>query len=534
MHSPEQSGDAITAPVQAAGDEQVLVVSDGTRAPSLFETDGQQAIANYNVTVTQTEPLDLDPYTADTRAVKNAEFLGADSSRTDAVRIARWDSAYTGPPNYNVRNGPAPSNHFIDRDPERFYTRIRDCAADADPTARDSITATVATQSPNGSDAPTELTLTETDTSSGTFRSEAQMLVTQDFYIPDVSELVIGTLTPRQDSIYRTDDNFAAHDGDDGFVADDNSGDRTHRARAQGDAITEYDFGGSAALADSAAVCATDSIRTLKVRPVLFNEPFVDEGYVTASGDTVGAGNGTFDFADTNGNGTHDKAENSEKYFDYSSFFELYETEAQRYANYNPGLFARGPRSGSVANDGRGPAVPDSVVNKAIERANVHWSQACVKVEKSGPIEHQDVPRNSKGESIMGDNDFTNNVDDRILFDARRGNMKTDVATAYFGASPVQTPSGDEARGLATAPYPDWSPQKRRELAGDKYSYAVLSYNPSPSISRTNLATSSRASLTRRTRHTSCFRRSLVLPIPITESISCGVFLRRRCKRHDR
>ena len=101
--------------------------------------------------------------------------------------------------------------------------------------------------------------------------------------------------------------------------------------------------------------------------------------------------------------------------------------------------------------------MPDSVVNKAIERANVHWAQACVKVEKSGPIEHQDVPRNSKGESIMGDNTLKYPAGVEILFDARRSNMRTDAATVYFGASPIlRSSSGDKGSGVGLAPYPEW------------------------------------------------------------------------------
>ena len=64
--------------------------------------------------------------------------------------------------------------------------------------------------------------------------------------------------------------------------------------------------------------------KTLYVHPWILVEPFKDVGYVNAMGDTIGGGNGIFDYEDREAGLPHRKGMRSEPYMDLSAGMQIY------------------------------------------------------------------------------------------------------------------------------------------------------------------------------------------------------------------
>ncbi|RMH32055.1 MAG: hypothetical protein D6692_00075, partial [Planctomycetota bacterium] len=225
---------------------------------------------------------------------------------------------------------------FIDSDPDRFMIRVVDDAANADATAKDTIEAGLETLLATGQtdDDQTMLTLTEAGADTGEFLSEPLLLVSPDLPIGD-----------------QPDDDVAVWSVvADGFVPDDATDDRTHRATIDGSVRATYNTG-TQTLSREAPVSQRQPVearRVLRVRIRIhlepYNEPFglsrdpnaiptlggykglraengvlVVKTYNVGIDDTsVGARDGWFTFLDVNNNDRHDPGEPSEPYWDMS------------------------------------------------------------------------------------------------------------------------------------------------------------------------------------------------------------------------
>lgn len=287
-----------------------------------------------------------------------------------AVRIARWDDAYGAGPGFAVHNNADAhaDRNFVERDLRRFYIRVTDPEANADPVAVDQVTARIGTIDGGGGidDDLTDAVLTETGVNTGVFVSRSQLLTTED-------------LRDGGGALLSPDDDFAAHDGSGGTVGDDLAGDRTHRsATIDGQLRVFYQpAGGAPSLTHEVPVCPrapSDERRKVEVRAIIYNEPFDDVGF-DHDGDPAtppfGAGNGTFDFTDGNASGSHDAGEASEPYRDFSSV-----------AGGGTAPLLRGDDVGVAG--GRGPVTTDAEIDAQIARARLAWSPACIIFEKIG------------------------------------------------------------------------------------------------------------------------------------------------------
>ena len=100
-------------------------------------------------------------------SIVGIEFLDAQEEEATFLNIGHWGEDVGGnqlsgydPVTNQVINGPNVDT-FIDTDPDRFYVKVTDFAANADRDAIDTMTVTIATTGPHADDA-TEITLTET------------------------------------------------------------------------------------------------------------------------------------------------------------------------------------------------------------------------------------------------------------------------------------------------------------------------------------------------------------------------------------
>jgi hypothetical protein len=205
------------------------------------------------------------------------EFVRGDQILSFA-RIGHWgaDRSDGGVDGYESGNfggiikGQAP-NDFIDRDPDRFYLRVTDSAKNTDATTKQNIIVQLSTRFAIGTvdDAPTAITLEETDVDTGIFLSESQLLVSEN--IPTASD--DGMLVYSKFATSITD-----------LVDDEEPNDRTHRAAVDGVVRAEYPSGSTTS---SAVLPVSDQLKVLHVVVNTFNEPWQD----------------------TNGNGVYDAGE---------------------------------------------------------------------------------------------------------------------------------------------------------------------------------------------------------------------------------
>ena len=152
----------------------------------------------------------------------DSHTITASDPATYHLRIANWTAAYGPAPAFLPRNNADPNN-LVERDPSRFYLRIRDASANGNASAPDVINMQLGTLHASGAydDDLTTVLLTETGNNTGEFGSRSQILTAGD--IPTVS-----------------DDDFAVHDGAAAPVADDTPGDRTHRTQTNGQIRLQY------------------------------------------------------------------------------------------------------------------------------------------------------------------------------------------------------------------------------------------------------------------------------------------------------
>ena len=323
---------------------------------------------------------------------------GADAA-TFNNSIARWDNAYDAA--FTVSNNADPAN-FIEQDPSRFYLRVRNPFANADPSTVEQITLRMGTLTGAAilDDDLTDIVLVETGINTGVFVSRSQLLTSHDI---------------QADNDLNADDEFLAHDGSVGTVGDDIVGDRTHRAEIDGALRILYQPGGPPSLMTwDVPVCSRnpEERRRLEVRVTVFNEPFNDVGFDhdgNAATPVIGAGNAIFDFTDTNGNGQHDAGERCEPFLDLSSGAVVF----------------------GVAGS-RGGVVTQQDVDDQIKRANIAWAQACIKVVSVGTT-FRNAPTNAMGNDILADGTF-GNADEALIVSTFGPAATVDVLELFFVA----------------------------------------------------------------------------------------------------
>ncbi len=194
----------------------------------------------------------------------------------DFLNIGVWDRAFTDAAENNLRNG-AGTDNFVARDTRRFHLRIRDPAANTGAGSQETITARLGVFD-DTSGAPvdelTEIRLVETGNDTGLFASVAQMLTP----LPNVKP---GALPCTLNGFTCQDDEFFAHDGTGGPVADEAVGDRTHRAGIDDHVRIEYQpAGATQSQVWRYPVCqrAPESRRRVWVRATIFDDVIdVDE-----------------------------------------------------------------------------------------------------------------------------------------------------------------------------------------------------------------------------------------------------------------
>lgn len=336
------------------------------------------------------------------------QIVSAGRKKASTLQIARWDEAYD--PNYEVKNGADTTANFVDLDPERFYVRVTDSAANLDVEAPDEVRVRLGTSSPEGNDEPTDLILTETGKDTGVFESASQILVTRDFPIPNEGS------TP----LRYTDDHFPVHDGRSGPVADEETNDRTHWAGVGGSVTATYSSGEAEASA-SAPVCG-DQARTLSYRVASVLEPYSDVGYLhPGTGERVGAGDGEFSYYGMDTGEPHRPGIVSEPYLDMSdAYVNRSDLNAQVASTasldgYLPGeeRFANSPPEMA-----RGPIAPPWAVEQLVSRADLLWEQGCIRFEEAEPVIYIDRPITSASMDIHGDLLFDGLEDTWYLFQA--------------------------------------------------------------------------------------------------------------------
>jgi hypothetical protein len=294
-----------------------------------------------------------------------------------------------------VRNqvGSAANNwdNFIDRDPDRFYVRVVDANANTSPTTADTIVVLIGTLSATGSDDDSQnsITLRETGNNTAVFISESQLLTA-----PDLD----GVGAADQDDGFAVRSSFAAGGG----VLDGQANDRTHHAKIDGAMRISYGLN-----PDRRQIPVSrrdvDERKVLNIRAHVFRDPYRDTGIPGVAGT---AGNGAFDWHDTNGDGVYSVGDASEPFTDIN----------------RDGL--RNTVQGSEA-------AAASYFSDQLDRANIAWAQGGIKIQASAAIIFEEAPNDAAGNNVLADENFSL-VDDRDRVVATAAGVVPDRMELYF------------------------------------------------------------------------------------------------------
>ena len=355
---------------------------------------------------------------------------------TESLRIGLWDGAYT--PDNEVYNEAGEASNFVDRDPDRFYVRVTDPTANRSATEVDVVTSTIGADSPEGSDDPTPIVLTETGVDTGVFESPSQLLVTRDHPVPSEGS------TP----LRYTDDNYPVHDGTSGPVADDETGDRTHWAGVGGTVTVTY-----GSVEATAPVCGA-SATVLNYRVLSMLEPYQDVGYVDpVTLDIVGADDGQFSYQGAESGSPHEAGTPSEPYADLSFAF-LFNPDRNDIVAIAIPFLPGDQQLGDGPSTARGPVYPDAVARAFVDRADLSWEQACVRFSDRG-LSYVEPPLDDDGTSVFSDGSFDSATDTELVYEAIRPALALDEVAIVFAPS-IRRPesSGYGGTAFAIAPYP--------------------------------------------------------------------------------
>ncbi|MCP4875123.1 MAG: hypothetical protein GY896_06565 [Gammaproteobacteria bacterium] len=373
---------------------------------------------------TDGQDLTSDPYALTIVSIEIMEDTNNDHAITATdntilfLRISRWDDAYDAFPAFATFNNADThaDRNFVERDPRRFYIRITDPTANQNTAVAESITTQIETLPGIGSisDNATDAVLIETGINTGVFVSRSQLLTAED--------QVDGSGV-----LQNPDDKFPAHDGAVGIVADDLGGDRTHRTSIDGIVQVTYSIVGLGfPIKTLAPVCqrgSNDERRKVEVRVIVYNEPFKDTGFDhdgNPATPDIGAGNGTFDYIDSNVDMNHDAGEPSEQYRDLSSGSGG-TTVPLRHGN-NP-----------LVMDGRGALISQMEIDQQIKRAEIAWAPACITVVQIGSTTFTEAPSIFFGMlNILLDGTVDWPGDFSVIFDKHKTVTTPTEVTAIF------------------------------------------------------------------------------------------------------
>jgi hypothetical protein len=289
---------------------------------------------------------------------------------------------------------------FIDMDPDRFKVTVRDASRNVDPAFEDQIVVEVSTTRnfEDGApvdDDPTTVRLVETGPDTGVFDSELMLLVTRD----------LPSDPPGWAAHWADDDLEVWSEYEGALVPDEADGDRTHRVDLNGTVVIALDGDGPDTRFERRLKVARrfpdeSTVRTVYVVPIVHMEPYRDWGFDhddDPTTDFIGANNEQFDFVDSDANGRHDRGERSEAFRDLSTYaHEVHGNMPPQYTyGHEPVPFA----------DGYGQCYSDSEIDAQVERADIAWAQAEIRVVREG-IAVLDAPIGPGGVSILDDGWF--------------------------------------------------------------------------------------------------------------------------------
>ncbi len=231
------------------------LVSGEANLQLAFIPDGHSALPSVNTTF----------------RVIDVELEDSAYSGIEFIDIAGFDSAYSASSPYGLLNTAA--ENFVDRDPDRFALRIQDRQANTDSGSVETGSIVVSTILADGTidDDATEIQLFEAS-GAGTAVSDSSIFQ---------SSFLVATT---QDLPTNADDDIAAVEPSGSTVADDASGDRTHRATIDGGIRIHYQAAGSSrTLSYQLPVCNRnpEARRVVEIRARIFIDPTT--GLPTAS-----------------------------------------------------------------------------------------------------------------------------------------------------------------------------------------------------------------------------------------------------------
>ncbi len=386
----------------------------------------------------QQQPVQPDFIAADAVRFTAVEvgILDADMHPAHVLRIGHWgEDAGAGLSGYdgnNVINGPLapppppppppPPGTFIERDPDRFHVRVADPRANANPAIVETVPVMISTLGSPDDDA-TEITLEETGPNTGVFESESQLLMSADLPVAQ---------NPN-DPLQGPDDDYEVYsERGAGMPGDDILNDRTHRVGVGGHVRATY-AAGAAGFPSEVPVCEPCPVvecQLLRLRVHVFNEPFID------------IGNGQYDVG--------------EPYLDNNPP-NGYWNQGETFVDVGNGTRDPGEVYRDISGDGDCNTVAGTqaqataIVDAQIERANIAWAQACIRVERQGAILFEDAPRDAMLVNILWDWDFDAGPgqDEEIVILGDAG-ATYDIAEVYIVA-PIR--EGAYLRtGLASTP----------------------------------------------------------------------------------
>ncbi|RKG85080.1 hypothetical protein D7V88_20625 [Corallococcus terminator] len=391
---------------QAFAIPSTLALPAESAPPSLFMEALRVGSGELRLQFTTTEGITLPTSTLKVETHKmeivqdsdDDQVVEEDDATLSFLRAGRWDNAYDG--TLNVLNGADP-NHFVARDPSRFYLRARGPRFATNASTAETLGFLF--NSARGSTQYEGVQVPLVETGSGTSVLVSRSLMMTGFDIEGI---------PRAD----TDDGFATHDGVSQVVADNAPGDRTFRSSIHGNVSFQPLLAGFNQKWRM-PVCGP-SRRKMEMRILVFLEPFQDIGVDPdgnpATNDQFGRLNATFDYVDVNQNGSHDLGEPSEPYVDLSE-----------------GATTARTGTHSATLSGRGPITSTTNVFQDVRQTNTLWSPACLEATVPGQVQFVDAPTYN----------FTNILADGVITNAEFGaiyekfgdTMTEDIVDVFYG-----------------------------------------------------------------------------------------------------
>ncbi|MBX2822884.1 MAG: zinc-dependent metalloprotease [Rhodothermaceae bacterium] len=377
-----------------------FIVENGEEWSVEFIGNGRfEAVGGFFQCTIPREELKIDVgYSSGTGGGPDISFLVENPSTnelepTDFLEIGHWENAYELESDGSltlVDGNPVVKNedgdNFITADPDRFYVQVIDSEAnipdpDGNPV-QDFITIQLETLTPDGvtDEAPQIVVLGESDVDTGVFLSAPQLLVTRE---------VDPSLNPLLDDQFEANNNmssfmdaYEAYAQDLGLplagtVKDNDATDPTHRAGVGWEVAARY--AGSSGLEEtqSATVCNPSEIKEVDVFTYVFDEPYIDEGFIDSNQDFVAGVAGEFDWEGKNYDIPFEDA--------YAAYLANPNVPSEAYIDFSTPPEERAgvtPKPGNEQKSGSswGPVISSVETAEWGNKAVRAWAQACITV----------------------------------------------------------------------------------------------------------------------------------------------------------